>query len=306
MPPYHLLSIRDFNPAMLEDIFKRAELFLNHPSETLYPRKIMASLFFEASTRTRLSFESAMHRMGGHVIGIEGALSSSIQKGESLEDTGRIASLYADIIVMRHPRPHSVSEFALKATVPVINAGDGDHEHPTQALLDLFTLQREGKLSRGIRIGFVGDLKHGRTLHSLMQLLNPWAPHYYMVSPTELALPENFFSKIEYNSLKNYNEIEDILTEVDVLYMTRIQRERFDSLEKYKKYQGSYRLNLKHLQEMKKDAIILHPLPRVDEILPECDTDSRAKYFLQAEYGLYVRMGLIDFLLSGCKKNNGT
>ena len=262
----------------------------------------LATLFFEPSTRTRLSFESAMYELGGNVLSVTGADTSSASKGESVADTAKVVSCYADIIAMRHPKEGSAFVAGKNATVPVINAGDGGHCHPTQTLTDLLTIYREKGRLDNITVGFCGDLKYGRTVHSLINALSRYTNvKIVLISPEELRLP----GYMRYEVLDKYNmpysetsSLEDAIGELDVLYMTRIQQERFSSVENYQKLKDSYVLNKEKLALAKKDMSILHPLPRVNEISLDVDSDPRACYFKQVLNGKYIRMALILKLLS--------
>ena len=264
--------------------------------------KKLATLFFEPSTRTRLSFESAMYELGGNVLSVTGADTSSASKGESVADTAKVVSCYADIIALRHPKEGSAFVAGKNATVPVINAGDGGHCHPTQTLTDLLTIYREKGRLDNITVGFCGDLKYGRTVHSLINALSRYTNvKIVLISPEELRLP----GYMRYEVLDKYNmpysetsSLEDAIGELDVLYMTRIQQERFSSVENYQKLKDSYVLNKEKLALAKKDMSILHPLPRVNEISLDVDSDPRACYFKQVLNGKYIRMALILKLLS--------
>ncbi|MBR2078954.1 MAG: aspartate carbamoyltransferase [Clostridia bacterium] len=298
-----LISILDLSVEEIAELLKVAEDIIANPekySEACYGKKL-ATLFFEPSTRTRLSFEAAMMELGGKCLGFSEAQSSSASKGETVADTTRVVSCYADIIAMRHPKegaPFVASEYA---TVPVINAGDGGHNHPTQTLTDLLTIKRKkGKLS-DFTIGFCGDLKFGRTVHSLIQALSRYENiRIVLISPDELKLP-SYIKKdvlqkngIEYVQTDN---LEKVLPDLDVLYMTRVQKERFLSEEEYIRLRDSYILTKAKLKSAKEDLSILHPLPRVNEISTDVDSDSRACYFEQVLNGKYVRMALILKLL---------
>jgi aspartate carbamoyltransferase catalytic subunit len=265
---------------------------------------ILATLFFEPSTRTRLSFESAMLRLGGSCLGFSEPNSSSASKGESLADTIRTVSCYADIIVMRNPKEGAALLASRYATVPVINAGDGGHHHPTQTLTDLLTIrQLQGSIER-LTIGFCGDLKFGRTVHSLAKALSRY-PDITMIfiSPQELEVPTYITEGILKKAGVSYREthsLEKVIAELNVLYMTRVQRERFFNEEDYIRLKDSYILNREKMKHARDDLIILHPLPRVNEIAPELDDDPRASYFKQAKYGMYVRMALLASMLGRC------
>lgn len=262
--------------------------------------KIMATLFYEPSTRTQMSFQTAMLKLGGTIIGFDNPATSSVAKGENLKDTTKIVSGYADIMVMRHPKEGSAKAAALTAECPIINAGDGGHLHPTQTLTDLLTLSKEkGRLS-GLTVGLCGDLKNGRTVHSLCKALSCYPDNkFVLISTPELRLP--FYIKDILNAcgcpFKEVNSIEEAVGGLDVLYMTRIQRERFSSPEEYERQKDVYKLDRAKMAKAKPDLCVLHPLPRVDEIAIEVDDDPRALYFKQAKYGMYVRMALIMTVL---------
>ena len=295
----HILESQQFDLKTLQQIFRSADSFEKNQSRPL-KGKIMATLFYEPSTRTRFSFESAMIRLGGGVITTENAaVFSSAAKGETLEDTIRVVSHYADVIVLRHPERGASERAAAVSRVPIINGGDGAGQHPTQALLDLYTIQRElGKID-DITIVFVGDLKNGRTVRSLVYLLAKYRNiRIVFVSPKGLKMGEDVKSYLREHGF-SYQELEDwksVIGETDVLYQTRIQKERFSSNREYNKYKGQYVLRLQDAKEMKKRSIIMHPLPRVDEISSEVDVLPQAVYFKQAKYGLLVRMALLKFL----------
>jgi aspartate carbamoyltransferase catalytic subunit len=262
--------------------------------------RILATMFYEPSTRTRLSFESAMHRLGGHVISVaEAAKSSSAAKGETLADAARVISGYADVIVQRHPAVGSAQEAAAGATVPLINGGDGTGEHPTQALLDLYTIQRERGQIAGLRIGLVGDLKHGRTVHSLSRALAHWDVSLTLISPPALAMPAEIVSELHQQglSVRTAQALTDALPECDVLYVTRIQRERFADPADYERLQGSYVVNRELIERTNPDITIMHPLPRVDEIATDVDDLPSAAYFRQATNGVWTRMALLALVL---------
>lgn len=271
----------------------------------------LATLFYEPSTRTRLSFTAAMMELGGNVIGFSDANSSSASKGETVADTVRVLSCFADIIAMRHPKEGAPMVATQYATVPVINAGDGGHSHPTQTLTDLLTIKREKDRFDNLTVGFCGDLKFGRTVHSLIKALRRYKNvKFILISPDELKLPDYikydvFGEKIQFEEM---HSLEEAMPKLDVLYMTRIQKERFDSEEAYNRLKNSFILNTDKLLTAKKDMIILHPLPRVNEITYEVDNDPRACYFRQVENGKFVRMALIYTLLKwkkeGCTATN--
>ncbi len=263
--------------------------------------KILASLFFEPSTRTKFSFDSAMMRLGGNVVGFADANTSSTSKGESLADTIKVMGYYSDIIVMRHPKEGAPKLASQYSNVPVINAGDGGHQHPTQTLTDLITIKRfKGKID-GHHVAFCGDLKYGRTVHSLIRTLARFGnDKFYLISPPELRLPSALKRQLieDYKvELVEVTYIEEIIDEIDVLYMTRIQKERFFNEEDYLKLKNSYKLTRDKLKDAREDMIVMHPLPRVNEIDYSVDDDPRAVYFEQAQMGVYIRMALITKLL---------
>ena len=298
-----LTNIKDLSNDNIEYIFNISEEMLqsivNRDKLNICNGKILATLFYEPSTRTRLSFESAMIRLGGSVIGFSGIESSSVAKGESLSDTIRTVASYSDIIAIRHPSEGAARVAAEYSKVPVINAGDGGHQHPTQTLLDLFTIKKKKDTIKSLNIMLAGDLKFGRTTHSLALALARFGVNLFFSSPPGLEMPDYIIRTLkEEYGINSYisNDIRDYINEVDVIYMTRVQRERLVEAE-YLKYRGSYILTKQILKEMKKDAIIMHPLPRVDEISKDVDLDSRAVYFEQAFFGVPVRMALISILL---------
>ncbi len=297
----HVIDIRDFDRPALEALFDKVDGMIASPPVDALKGKIMAALFYEPSTRTRLSFESAMNRLGGAVIGTENAGEfSSAAKGETLEDSIRVVAGYADVIVIRHPEVGSAARAAAVSTVPVINAGDGAGQHPTQALLDAYTIRRETGGLDGKKVALVGDLKNGRTARSLAYLLAKFdGAAITLVSPKGLAMGEDIK---EYLSGKGIalTETEDLaaaLASSDVVYQTRIQKERFATPEEYLQFKGSFVITRALADSMKEGAIIMHPLPRVDEITPDTDSSPRARYFEQARYGLDVRMALLHELL---------
>ena len=306
MFPSHILSASQFlDHKTLETIFQKAAFYkkevLNKQKLDVLSGSILATLFFEPSTRTRLSFEAAMLRLGGQVISCENASGhSSAKKGESIADTARMISGYADVLVMRHTENGAALEASKYATIPVINAGDGSGEHPTQALLDVFTIQEKFGTLENLKIGLLGDLLYGRTVHSLSQILASFVGvELYFISPQKLKLPAEFKELLQAQNVKMY-EIDDlnlVISELDVLYVTRIQKERFEDLDEYENLKHSFRVNDQTLTKMKTESIILHPLPRVNEITTDVDADPRAKYFEQARNGLFVRMALLELVL---------
>ena len=263
--------------------------------------KKLATLFFEPSTRTRLSFEAAMLELGGSVLGFSEANSSSASKGETVEDTIRVVSCYADIIAMRHPVEGAPKVASYTSLVPVINAGDGGHSHPTQTMTDLLTIHREKGSFENLTIGLCGDLKFGRTVHSLVKAVSRYRNiRFVLISPKELSMPDYIKSDyLDANGIPyiEVEKMEDVMSDLDILYMTRVQRERFFSEDEYLKHKDAFILDLNKLKNAKKDLTIMHPLPRVNEIAREVDSDPRAKYFEQAMNGKYIRMALIITLL---------
>jgi len=300
----HVVESQQFSRALLEELFTRADEIKREPHRFIgrLAGQVMAALFYEPSTRTRLSFEAAMLRLGGQTMGTDNAREfSSAAKGETLEDTIRIVSGYADVIVLRHKEEGAARRAAAVSTVPVINAGDGPGQHPTQALLDLYTVRAElGKVD-GVRVAMVGDLANGRTVRSLTYLLSKFKDvKVWFVAPPEVAMREDLKAHLDEHHVP-WLETEDlaaVLPEVDVVYMTRIQKERFTDLETYDKVRGVYRIDKDALARMRKYAVLMHPLPRVDEIAPDVDDDPRAAYFRQARNGLQVRMALLEKLLT--------
>jgi len=300
----HVVESQQFSRALLEELFTRADEIKREPHRFIgrLAGQVMAALFYEPSTRTRLSFEAAMLRLGGQTMGTDNAREfSSAAKGETLEDTIRIVSGYADVIVLRHKEEGAARRAAAVSTVPVINAGDGPGQHPTQALLDLYTVRAElGKVD-GVRVAMVGDLANGRTVRSLTYLLSKFKDvKVWFVAPPEVAMREDLKAHLDEHHVP-WLETEDlagVLPEVDVVYMTRIQKERFTDLETYDKVKGVYRIDKDALARMRKYAVLMHPLPRVDEIAPDVDDDPRAAYFRQARNGLQVRMALLEKLLT--------
>lgn len=299
----HLIDPMDFTTEELNEILECAEDIINDPKSysEVCKGRILATLFYEPSTRTRLSFEAAMLRLGGTVLGFSEAKSSSAAKGESVADTIRTVECYADIAAMRHPKEGAPKVASMYSTMPVINAGDGGHQHPTQTLTDLLTISKlKGKLS-GLTIGVCGDLKFGRTVHSLIKAMSRYEGNkFVLISPNELKVPEYIKEEIlKKNNIefKEVERLEDVIGELDILYMTRVQRERFFNEDDYIRLKDSYILDAKKMEDAKADAIVLHPLPRVNEISTEIDNDPRAAYFRQAKFGMFVRMALMVKLL---------
>ena len=299
----HLLDTTDLSLEEVDGIISTAIDIINNKEKYAHvcDGKKLATLFFEPSTRTRLSFEAAMMELGGNVLGFSEAASSSASKGETVEDTVRMVSCYADIIAMRHPLEGAPRVASFKSGVPIINAGDGGHSHPTQTLADLLTIFREKGRLDNMTIGLCGDLKFGRTVHSLIKAMTRYKNvKFVLIAPKELALPDYIKTDILDKSGREYKEVEtmeEAMPELDVLYMTRVQRERFFSEDEYLKVKDSFILDLDKLKTAKEDLTIMHPLPRVNEIATEVDDDPRAKYFVQALNGKYVRMALIKTLL---------
>jgi aspartate carbamoyltransferase catalytic subunit len=296
----HIIESQQFDQKFINKVFALADRFEKRADNSL-KGKIMASLFYEPSTRTRFSFESAMMRLGGGVITTENAKEfSSASKGETLEDSIRIIGRYCDVIVIRHYEEGASMRASAVSSVPVVNAGDGRGQHPTQALLDLYTIKREIGRIDGIKIAFVGDLKNGRTVRSLSYLLGKYKKiEVIFVSPKSLAVGDDIKNYLKKHnvSFTETEDMESVVSKVDVIYQTRIQKERFKSEKEYKKYHGVYILTPAHAKAMKKGSIIMHPLPRVGEILPEVDSSPHAAYFKQAKYGLLVRMALLKLVL---------
>ena len=299
----HLIDPLDFTLEETNEVLDFADRIGQNRSAYAHiaDGKKLATLFYEPSTRTRLSFESAMLSLGGQTLGFAGAEQSSATKGETVADTARVISCYADIIAMRHPKEGAPLRASMYATVPVINAGDGGHNHPSQTLIDLLTIrQRKGRLDH-LTVGFCGDLKFGRTVHSLVNSLVRYPGNqFYFISPEELRVPGYLIDDTLKPSQTPYHEVtslEETLPKLDVLYMTRVQKERFFNEEDYIRLKGTYILTREKLQAAKPDMPVLHPLPRVDEITADVDNDSRAAYFQQVQNGVYIRMALIASLL---------
>ena len=299
----HLMSPLDFSVEELDQLLNLAHDIELHPEKYAHAcdGKKLATLFYEPSTRTRLSFEAAMLNLGGSVLGFSSAASSSASKGESVSDTIRMISCYADICAMRHPKEGAPMVASMASSIPVINAGDGGHQHPTQTLTDLLTIRSlKGRLDH-FTIGLCGDLKFGRTVHSLVRALSRYeGVNFIFISPEELKVPDYIKEDVlEANNIpyQEAERIEDVMPELDVLYMTRVQKERFFNEEDYVRMKDFYILDNKKMELAKDDMYILHPLPRVNEIATEVDNDPRAAYFKQVQYGVYIRMALILTLL---------
>lgn len=305
----NLIQSEDFSVEEINQILSLSQNIIENPSK--YSRvcegKLLATLFYEPSTRTRLSFESAMYRLGGSVVGFSEPNSSSVSKGESLGDTIRTVSCYADVIVMRHPVAGSAEEAAKYTEIPFINAGDGGNQHPTQTLTDLLTIKSlKGSLDNHT-IGLCGDLKNGRTVHSLVKAMSRYkGTKFIFISPDELKMPKYIKEAIQEQGHAYYetNNLDEVIGSLDILYMTRVQRERFENQEQYEKLKNYYILNKSKMQNAREDMLVMHPLPRVNEIDVEIDFDERAVYFKQAKYGMFVRMALIMKLLGAKEAQN--
>ena len=300
-------SLRDKDIVSINDLSREEILYIFDIADTMEPLlrrgseilkgKILISLFYEVSTRTRLSFESAMHRLGGNVIGFAESKTSSVEKGENLADTIRVVENYGDIIIIRHPMEGAsrlASEFA---SIPVVNAGSGTEEHPTQALADLYTIRKERGTIDGIEIGIIGDLRYGRTVHSLVYGLANFDVNLHLISPETLKMRREVLGRIEERiDVKESEKIQDVLLGLDVLYVTRLQKERYVDPSEYEKVKGSYEITEGILRSAKDSLIIMHPLPRVDEIAFEVDSTRHAKYFKQTQYGVLTRMALLSLI----------
>lgn len=296
----NLIQPEDFSVREIDEILNLAEDIMKNPSA--YSRvcegKLMATLFYEPSTRTRLSFEAAMKRLGGEIIGFSEPNSSSASKGESLADTMRVVSGYVDIIVMRHPIAGAAEEAINYTSVPFINAGDGGNQHPTQTLTDLLTIKSLKGTLNNHTIGLCGDLKHGRTVHSLVKAMIRYENNKFVfISPKELKMPNYIKDKIKSYSYYETTKLDESLNKLDLLYMTRVQQERFADKEEYERLKDTYILDKEKMEHANKKMLVMHPLPRVNEISTDVDNDERAVYFKQATYGMYVRMALIMKLL---------
>lgn len=294
-----LISIQDFSKEEILHVLKTASEFEENRVQTFLQGKVIASLFFEPSTRTRLSFETAINRLGAKVIGFSDASNTSQSKGETLNDTIKMVSNYVDMIIMRHPLEGSSRYASEVASVPVINAGDGANQHPSQTLLDLYSiLKTQGRLEN-LKINMVGDLKYGRTTHSLLQAMSHFSPTFVFTSPDELRMPDEYKRFLDERgiSYEETSNLDDHLRDCDILYMTRVQQERFTDPMEYEKVKDCFRLEASMLHDVKDNMRILHPLPRVNEIDQNVDDTRYAYYFKQAENGLYVRMAIISYLL---------
>jgi aspartate carbamoyltransferase catalytic subunit len=294
-----LVSINDYTKEEYIKILDLAEIFENKPVQSLLQGKVIASLFFEPSTRTRLSFDSAVNKLGGKVIGFSDTHSSSITKGETLYDTIRIVSNYCDLIVMRHPLEGSARYASEITSIPIINAGDGANQHPTQTLLDLYSIRKTQGTLNNLNIFMVGDLKYGRTVHSLLMAMSKFNTTFNFISPEELKLPEAYKIFLENLGLKYYEhkDFTDIISKADIIYMTRVQKERFSDPIEYERTKNAYVLKNEFLTSTKDNMRVLHPLPRVNEIEKEVDLNPKAYYFTQALNGVYIRQAIITSIL---------
>lgn len=294
-----LVSIDDFSTSEMINILDMAEKFEKQSVQKLLEGRVIATLFFEPSTRTRLSFESAINRLGGKIVGFSDAASSSVAKGETLHDTIRMVSSYSDLIVMRHPIEGSARYASEIASVPVINAGDGANQHPTQTMLDLYSIRKTQGTLENLNIFMVGDLKYGRTVHSLAMAMSKWNATFNFISPEELRMPEEFKLYLDNMGLKYYehSDFSDIISKADIIYMTRVQKERFSDPMDYEKVKNVYVLKNVMLKNTKPNMRILHPLPRVNEIHTDVDTNPKAYYFEQALNGVFTRQAILCTLL---------
>ena len=294
-----LISITDYSREEYLSLIEIAEEFEQNPKQQLLEGVVIASLFFEPSTRTRLSFESAINRLGGKIVGFTDAASSSVKKGESLKDTILTVSNYSDLIVMRHPLEGS-SRFASEiATVPVVNAGDGANQHPTQCMLDLYSIKKTQNTLDNLNVALVGDLKYGRTVHSLMMAMSYFNATFNFISPDELSMPDTYKNYLDDQGIQYYehDNLEEAIPHADIIYMTRVQRERFSDPIEYEKVKNSYVLRNSMLDQTKDNMRILHPLPRVNEIHEDVDSNPKAYYFQQALNGVYMRQAIISSIL---------
>lgn len=297
--PKSLISIRDFSKDEILHILDVAKEFEKNHEQNFLAGKVIACLFFEPSTRTRLSFEAAVNRLGARVIGFPDSRNTSVTKGETLEDTIKIVSNYVDMIVMRHPQEGAAAIAAGVSPVPVVNAGDGSNQHPTQTLLDMYTIrQTQGRLDN-LKINMVGDLKYGRTVHSLSEAMSDFSPEFVFTAPDELKMPSKYLKFLDEKHIpyEETDSLEAHLNDCDILYMTRVQQERFPSKEDYDRVKDVYELTASMLSGVKPNMKILHPLPRITEIATDVDDTPYAYYFEQARNGMYVRMAVIAYLL---------
>lgn len=297
--PKSLISIHDFSKDEMLHILDMAARFEENPFQTILKGKVIACIFFEPSTRTRLSFETAANRLGARIIGFPDADNTSVSKGETLNDTIKMVANYADLIIMRHPLEGSARFASEVSEVPVINAGDGANQHPSQTLLDLYSIKKtQGKLD-GLNINMTGDLKYGRTVHSLLQAMSHFSPQFTFTAPDELKMPQEYKSYLQKMKIpfKESKDLQEHLNEADILYMTRVQQERFLDPIEYERVKNIYSLNASMLEKCKPNMRILHPLPRVNEISTDVDSSKHAYYFEQARNGVFTRMAIIAYLL---------
>jgi len=294
-----LVSIDDFSTEEILKVLDLAVEFEKQPIRKLLEGKVIATLFFEPSTRTRLSFESAINKLGGKIVGFSDSSSSSVSKGETLHDTIKMVSSYSDLIVMRHPIEGSARYASEVSSVPVINAGDGANQHPTQTMLDLYSIRKTQGRLENLNIFMVGDLKYGRTVHSLMMAMSRWNATFNFIAPEELRMPDEFKLYLDNMGLKYYEHTDftDIISKADIIYMTRVQKERFSDPMEYEKVKNVYVLRNSMLENTKPNMRILHPLPRVNEIHPDVDSNPKAYYFEQALNGVYTRQAILCTLL---------
>ncbi|GAB1374639.1 MAG: aspartate carbamoyltransferase [Bacteroidales bacterium] len=295
----HLISIHDFSKEEIINVLSLAAKFEESQTESFFKGKVIASLFFEPSTRTRLSFETAANRLGARVIGFSDAGNTSVTKGETLKDTIKMVSNYADLIIIRHPLEGSARYASEVSSVPVINAGDGANQHPSQTLLDLYSILKTQGTLQNLRINMVGDLKYGRTVHSLLQAMSHFNPFFRFTAPEELRMPEEYKEQLRISGI-NFEESENLeegIADMDIIYMTRVQRERFTDAIEYERVKNVYSLRRSMLGKTKPNMKILHPLPRINEIHQDVDSSEHAYYFDQARNGVYTRMAIITTLL---------
>ncbi|MFC0878635.1 aspartate carbamoyltransferase [Saccharicrinis sp. FJH2] len=294
-----LVSITDYSKEEILRIVDLAAYFEKNPNQNLLKGKVIATLFFEPSTRTRLSFETAINRLGGRVIGFSDSKSSSTSKGETLKDTVKMVSNYADLIVMRHPLEGSAKFASEQASVPVVNAGDGANQHPSQTLLDLYSIKKTQGSLENLNIFMVGDLKYGRTVHSLLMAMAHFNPIFNFIAPDELRMPKEYKNYCTTQGIRyfEHSEFTDIISEADILYVTRVQQERFNDPIEYEKVKNVYVLRRKMLENTKPNLRVLHPLPRVNEIHEDVDSSEKAYYFDQARNGVFTRMAIIAYAL---------
>lgn len=295
----NLISMRDLSVDQILQFLELAERLEKDPKQIDLSRKVMAAVFYEASTRTRMSFESAMKRLGGEVISMVGTSGTSVEKGETLADTTRVLARYSDIIVIRHPLEGAARYVSEQVDIPVVNAGDGANQHPTQSLLDLHTIKKGQGTLEGLKLALVGDLKYGRTVHSLAYALAPFKPEFTFVSPKSLSMPRHILNDMNKLGIpfEEKTKLGKIIQDVDILYVTRIQRERFPDREEYEKVKNAYIITAELLEKAKDNLKVMHPLPRVNEITPDVDNTRYAYYFDQAENGVYMRQAILTTLL---------